>query len=204
MAKSITPRQKRILDYIAQHSQERGYPPTVREIGEAVGLRSSSTVHSHLKSLQRLGFIVRDAALTRAIRVPEANGSTPFRRQIEVPLVGAVAAGLPILASENIEDHYAVPYDWTGGQECFLLRVKGDSMIEDGILDGDLVLIRSQQTADDGDTVVGLIDNEATVKRLYREGNRVRLQPANHTMQPIYAEDVAILGKVVGVMRYVA
>lgn len=204
MAKSLSQRQKRILDYIGRHTQEKGYPPTVREIGEGVGLRSSSTVHSHLKALQNLGYIVRDAALTRAIRLADSLNPIPAMKQDLVPLVGRVAAGQPILADQNIEDHYPVPHEWTAGQQCFLLRVKGDSMIEDGILDGDLVLIRSQQTANDGDTVVGLIENEATVKRLYREGSRVRLQPANSTMQPIYADDVTILGKVVGLLRHVA
>lgn len=204
MARGISPRQKKILDFIRDHTDTKGYPPTVREIGEAVGLRSSSTVHSHLKSLETGGHIRRDPSLTRAIRLADADPAFLATRHTMVPLYGRVAAGDPITATQAPEGHYPVPYEWTGGHDCFLLRVKGDSMIEDGILDRDLVLIRSQQTADDGDTVVAMIDDEATVKRLYREGNRVRLQPANRTMKPIYAENVTILGKVVGLLRYVA
>lgn len=206
MAKSISARQKRILEYIRQHSDEKGYPPTVREIGEAVGLRSSSTVHGHLKSLENQGHILRDAALTRAIRMPEAEPLTQrMRNMITLPLVGRVAAGSPILAEENVEERYTLPVDLvSGGEGCFMLRIKGDSMIEDGILDGDLVIVRPQHTADNGETVVGLIGDEATVKRFYRESGRIRLQPANSSMDPIYADDVAILGRVVGVVRRMA
>lgn len=203
MPRNISARQRRILDYIKQHSDEKGYPPTVREIGEAVGLRSSSTVHGHLKALEAQGHILRDAALTRAIRVPETE---PFpvklRNMITLPLLGRVAAGLPILAEENVEERYTLPTDLVpGGEGCFMLRIKGDSMIEDGILDGDLVIVRPQQSAENGETVVGLLGDEATVKRFYRESGRIRLQPANATMEPIYAEDVSILGRVVGVVR---
>jgi repressor LexA len=206
MAKNISARQKRILEYINQHLEEKGYPPTVREIGEAVGLRSSSTVHGHLKSLEGQGHILRDAALTRAIRMPEAESfTTKLRNMVTLPLVGRVAAGSPILAEENVEERYTLPVDLVpGGEGCFMLRIKGDSMVEDGILDGDLVIVRPQNTAENGETVVGLIGDEATVKRFYRESGRIRLQPANQTMSPIYADDVSILGRVVGVVRRMA
>ena len=202
MARTLSSRQKRILDYISQHIDDKGYPPTVREIGEAVGLRSSSTVHGHLKALEAQGHILRDAALTRAIRVPD-SAAIIMRNQalVTLPLVGRVAAGQPIFAEENVEERYTLPVDLVPGDGCFMLRIKGDSMIEDGILDGDLVIVRPQQTADNGETVVGLIEDEATVKRFYRESGRVRLQPANSTMDPIYADDVTILGRVVGVVR---
>ena len=202
MAKSISPRQRRILEYINHHIDAKGYPPTVREIGEAVGLRSSSTVHGHLKALEAQGHILRDAALTRAIRVPDAEAMVGrLHNLISLPLVGRVAAGQPILADENVEERYTLPRDWVSGDGCFMLRIKGDSMVEDGILDGDLVIVRPQQTANNGETVVGLIGEEATVKRFYREEGRVRLQPANTRMEPIFADDVTILGRVVGVVR---
>jgi repressor LexA len=195
MARPLSSRQERILRFITQHIGEKGYPPTVREIGEAVDLRSSSTVHGHLKALQAAGYIQRESARTRAIRLPDVV------RTVAVPLVGRVAAGQPILADENVEETYRLPVDWVGGSDAFMLRVKGDSMIEDGILDGDIVIVRPQQTASDGDRVVALLEDEATVKRFYREPNRIRLQPANSSMEPIYAEHVMILGKVVGLVR---
>jgi len=184
-----------ILNFIERYTQEKGYPPTVREIGKAVGLKSSSTVHSHLKALEQDGYIFRDSLRTRAIRIPT------FTQTVQVPLVGRVAAGQPIFAEENVEQTYRLPADWTGGQEAFLLRVKGDSMIEDGIMDGDLVIVRPQQTAQNGDCVVAIIDNEATVKRFYREADRIRLQPANRSMEPIYTDNVTILGRVIGLVR---
>jgi repressor LexA len=205
MAKNLSARQRRILEYINRHIEEKGYPPTVREIGEAVGLRSSSTVHGHLKALEAQGHILREAALTRAIRVPESETSlSRLRQMVSLPLVGRVAAGQPILADENVEERYSLPKDWVSGDGCYMLRIKGDSMIEDGILDGDLVIVRPQQTANNGETVVGMIGDEATVKRFYRENNRVRLQPANSSMDPIFADDVTILGRVVGVVRRMA
>jgi repressor LexA len=205
MAKNLTSRQRKILEFINRHIDEKGYPPTVREIGEAVGLRSSSTVHGHLKALEAQGHILRDAALTRAIRVPDAEPLVNrLKNLVTLPVVGRVAAGQPILADENIEERYTLPGEWVSGDGCFMLRIKGDSMIEDGILDGDLVIVRPQPTADDGETVVGLIGDEATVKRFYRETGRVRLQPANSMMDPIYADDVQILGRVVGVVRQMA
>lgn len=195
MRKTLSERRKKILNFIERYTQEKGYPPTVREIGKAVGLQSSSTVHSHLKALERDGYILRDASRTRAIRVPT------FSQTVQVPLVGRVAAGQPIFAEENVEQTYRLPAEWTGGQDAFLLRVKGDSMIEDGIMDGDLVIVRPQQTAQNGDCVVAIIDNEATVKRFYREADRIRLQPANRSMEPIYTDNVTILGRVIGLVR---
>jgi repressor LexA len=205
MAKNLSPRQRRILEYINHHIEEKGYPPTVREIGESVGLRSSSTVHGHLKALEASGHILRDAALTRAIRVPDTEALvTRIRNLVSLPLLGKVAAGQPIFAEENVEDRFTLPSDWVSGDNCFMLRVKGDSMVEDGILDGDLVIVRQQNTADNGETVVGLIGDEATVKRFYRESGHIRLQPANSAMSPIFADDVTILGRVVGVVRRMA
>ncbi len=205
MAKQLSPRQRRIMDCISAFIEEKGYPPTVREIGEAVGLRSSSTVHGHLKALEHSGHILRDAALTRAIRVPDADSVVMrMKNLVTLPLLGRVAAGSPIFAEENVEDRYTLPSDWVSGDNCFMLRIRGDSMMDDGILDGDLVIVRQQPTADNGETVVGLIGDEATVKRFYRESGRVRLQPANASMDPIFVDDVTILGRVVGVVRRMA
>jgi repressor LexA len=195
MSKTLSRRQEDILHFIQRHTEVKGYPPTVREIGEAVNLRSSSTVHGHLKALQSGGHIMREAARTRAIRMPNHSPT------VQVPLIGRVAAGQPILAEENVEDTFRLPVDLAGGEDSFMLRVKGDSMIEDGIIDGDLVIVRPQHTAQDGDRVVALMEDEATVKRFYRENNRVRLQPANSTLEPIYTDDVTILGRVVGLIR---
>ena len=202
MTKQVTSRQRQILQYILQHIELRGYPPTVREIGEAVNLSSSSTVHAHLRSLEDAGLIKRDAVLTRAIKLlPGLEIKPKPQRVINVPVVGRVAAGKPILAAEDIQETYPLPADFLAGSEGFMLEVHGDSMIEDGIHDGDFVIVRRQQVADNGDVIVAMIDNEATVKRFYRENGSVRLQPANSSMEPIYAADVAIVGKVVGLVR---
>ncbi len=202
MTKQLTPRQRQILQYILQHIDMRGYPPTVREIGEAVNLSSSSTVHAHLRSLEEAGLIKRDAVLTRAIKLlPGTDFKAKPRRVINLPIVGRVAAGKPTLATEDIQETYPLPSDFLAGGEGFMLEVHGDSMIEDGIYDGDLVVVRRQPVAENGDCIVAMIDSEATVKRFYRENGHVRLQPANSSMQPIYVEDVAIIGKVVGLVR---
>ncbi len=208
MAKPLTARQNQILYYIRQHMDAHGYPPTVREIGQAVNLSSSSTVHAHLKTLTELGHIQRDAVLTRAIKLtPSADES---RRSLEkpvvhVPILGTVAAGKPRLAVEDVEDVFPLPQDFIAG-DGFMLKVVGDSMIEDGIHEGDYVIVRSQQTADNGETVVAMIEGEATVKRLYKEKSRIRLQPANRRMKPIFPlnNDVEIIGKVVGLVRRLA
>lgn len=202
MRKEMTPRQRQILHFILQHIEARGYPPTVREIGEAVSLSSSSTVHAHLRSLEEAGLIKRDAVLTRAIRLlPGTATASKARRVLAVPIVGSVAAGKPSLAVEDFEETFPLPQDFLGGSEGFMLRVRGDSMIEDGIRDGDLVVVRRQDTAENGDTVVAMMDNEATVKRFHRENGRIRLQPANSSMKPIVVDEAAIVGKVVGLVR---
>jgi repressor LexA len=206
MPKLISIRQKQILHYIQQHMDAHGYPPTVREIGSAVNLSSSSTVHAHLKSLEEQGHIQRDAVLTRAIKLTQSGGDhgRPMSKPvIQMPIIGTVAAGKPRLAVEDVEDVFPLPADFISG-EGFMLRVVGDSMIEDGIHEGDLVVVRRQQTADNGETVVAMIDNEATVKRFYKEKQRIRLQPANKRMKPMYHENVEIVGKVVGLVRQLA
>ena len=207
MPKPISSRQQQILRYIQQHMDVHGYPPTVREIGSAVSLSSSSTVHAHLKSLQEQGHIERDAVLTRAIKLTGLGGGgegRPLAKSfIQMPIIGTVAAGKPRLAVEDIEDVFPLPSDFISG-EGFMLRVIGDSMIEDGIHEGDLVVVRRQQTADNGETVVAMIDNEATVKRFYKEKSRIRLQPANKRMKPMYFDNVDIAGKVVGLVRHLA
>jgi len=206
MPKPISSRQQQILRYIQQHMDAHGYPPTVREIGGAVSLSSSSTVHAHLKTLQEQGHIERDAVLTRAIKLTGSGGSEgrPLSKPVvQMPIIGTVAAGKPRLAVEDVEDVFPLPSDFISG-DGFMLRVIGDSMIEDGIHEGDLVVVRRQQTADNGETVVAMIDNEATVKRFYKEKSRIRLQPANKRMKPMYFDTVDIAGKVVGLVRHLA
>lgn len=202
MLVELSHRQRQILQYIIQHSEAHGYPPTVREIGQAVGLSSSSTVHAHLRTLEQAGLIRRDAVLTRAIRVVAGNiEQLKLKQVINLPVLGRVAAGSPMLASQDIEDSFPVPKEFLEGGDGFILRVKGDSMVEDGIMNGDYVIVRRQDTAEDGDTIVALVDDEATVKRFYRENGRVRLQPANSSMKPLWFDNVRIVGKVVGVLR---
>ena len=206
MAKPLSKRQEQILSCIQEHVQAHGYPPTVREIGQAVNLSSSSTVHAHLKTLEEQGHIQRDAVLTRAIKVmPGARkpGGREERAVVHVPVVGTVAAGQPRLAVEDVEDMFPLPYDFISG-DGFMLRVKGDSMIEDGIHEDDFVVVRSQKTAENGETVVAMIDSEATVKRFFKEKKQVRLQPANKRMKPMYFDSVEIVGKVVGLVRRMA
>lgn len=198
----LSTRQKQILAYIKETLRIKGYPPSVREIGEAVGLSSSSTVHSHLSKLEELGFIRRDPTKPRAIEVLD---EAPWRQKAltPVPMVGRVTAGQPILAVENIEEVYPLPTEFVGNDDnVFMLAVRGDSMINAGILDGDLVIVREQNTARNGDIVVALLDGEeATVKRFYKERDYIRLQPENNYMEPIYSQNVTILGKVVGLYR---
>lgn len=197
----ISDRQRRILAFIRQEVADRGYPPSVREIGAAVGLQSSSTVHGHLRRLEELGYIRRDPSKPRAIEILD-DDNTPRVRSIEVPVLGRVTAGAPILAVENIEEYYPVPHDFVDHEDVFILRIKGESMIEAGILDGDYALVERQETAEDGDIVVALLDgDEATVKRFYHEGTHIRLQPENQFMEPIITNDVLILGKVIGLLR---
>jgi repressor LexA len=204
---TITDRQRQILEHIDSTIRERGYPPSVREIGKAVGLTSPSTVHSHLNSLQKLGYLRRDPTKPRAIEVrwEAGSGAIVDRRPVcHVPLVGDVAAGTGVLARENVEEVMPLPSDLTGEGELFMLRVRGDSMIEAGILDGDLVVARVQATADNGDVVVaGIGGDEATVKRFTSAGTHVVLEPANASMEPMRlpADEVVVFGKVVTVLR---
>jgi repressor LexA len=203
----LTARQREILDVIERHQRERGFPPSVREIGEAVGLTSPSTVHNHLTALERMGFLRRDPTKPRAIEVrydPNSGAAIERRPVRHVPLVGDVAAGADVLAQENVEEVLPVPADLTGEGELFMLRVRGDSMIEAGILDGDLVIVRQQDHAINGEVVVaGIPGEEATVKTYQRKGNKVTLVPANSRLQPMVfdASDVRLYGRVVTVMR---
>jgi repressor LexA len=202
--KKVTARRKSILDFIVSTTKQRGYPPTVREIGDAVGLRSSSTVHFHLNVLQMLGLIERDGSLTRAIRARDLGSERPAPPTGGVryaPLVGRVAAGEPIFAAENIEETLTLPAELFPEGDLFMLEVKGTSMIEDGILNGDLVVVQRQETAQNGDIVVALLEDEATVKRFYRHNGDIELRPANAAMQPIITRDATILGRVRGVIR---
>ncbi|HMM21675.1 MAG TPA: transcriptional repressor LexA [Selenomonadales bacterium] len=200
----LSSRQKQIFAYIKDTLRAKGYPPSVREIGEAVGLSSSSTVHSHLEKLEEMGLIRRDPTKPRAIDILE---EAPWRQKAvtPVPLVGRVTAGQPILAVENIEETYPLPTELVGDESVFMLTVQGESMINAGILDGDYVLVRDQDTARNGEIVVALIDDEeATVKRFFREKDCIRLQPENNYMDPIYSRNVTILGKVIGVFRRIS
>jgi repressor LexA len=198
----LTKRQQEIFDFIKRYSAKYGYPPTVRDIGKAVGLASSSTVHAHLANLERIGLLRRDPTKPRAIEMLDraAAGVRGFVRP-GLPLVGHVAAGQPILAEENIEDFIQTPTFAGGDDGEYLLRVRGESMKDVGIMDGDLVVVRPQETAQDSEIVVALVGEEATVKRFFQEADHVRLQPENETMEPIRSTDVRVLGKVVGLMR---
>ena len=197
-----TDRQRRILEVIHEFTAEHGYPPSVREIGERVGLSSSSTIHSHLKSLERQGLISRDPTKPRALRSEVAGDHRSGGPEtVTMPIIGKVAAGVPITAQENIEGEFVLPSSFTRASDGFLLRVQGDSMVEAAILDGDLIVVRPQKVANNGEIVVAMLDGEATVKRFYKEAGRVRLQPENQTMEPIYATDVQIVGRVEAVVR---
>jgi repressor LexA len=206
----LTGRQREIYDYLSEYVHERGYPPTVREIGEAVGLASPSTVHAHLANLERAGLLKRDPTKPRALElIGRDRGGREDAKVVSLPLVGEIAAGGPLLAEQNVEDYLEVPELLAAGGADFLLRAKGESMIQAGILDGDYVVVRKQQDARNGDIVVALAGedesaDEATVKRFFREDGRVRLQPENDALEPIYAHHVQILGKVIGVFRQVS
>jgi repressor LexA len=206
----LTGRQREIIDYLSEYVHERGYPPTVREIGEAVGLASPSTVHAHLANLERAGLLKRDPTKPRALElIGRDRGGREDAKVLSLPLVGEIAAGGPLLAEQNVEDYLEVPELLAAGGADFLLRAKGESMIQAGILDGDYVVVRKQQDARNGDIVVALAGedesaDEATVKRFFREDGRVRLQPENDALEPIYAHHVQILGKVIGVFRQVS
>jgi repressor LexA len=203
----LTKRQQEIFDFIRKYSAKYGYPPTVRDIGKAVGLASSSTVHAHLSNLEKVGMLRRDPSKPRAIELLDraVGSAVESVRGIVgsngLPVLGSVAAGAPILAEENIEDYVSVP-DAAGGDEGeYVLRVRGDSMKEAGILEGDMVVVHPQDTARDGDVVVALLGEEATVKRFFREKDHIRLQPENASMEPIRTKEVRVLGRVVGLLR---
>lgn len=197
----ITVKQQEILEYIKETVLKKGYPPAVREICEAVHLKSTSSVHSHLETLEKNGYIRRDPTKPRTIEIIDDTFNLSRREMVNVPLVGTVAAGLPILAQENIETYFPFPVEMLPNKEVFMLRVKGDSMINAGIFEGDQVLVEQQQTADNGDIVVALVDDSATVKRFYKEEGHYRLQPENDTMAPIIVNNVEVLGKVIGLLR---
>lgn len=199
----LTERQNAILKIIIEETSAKGYPPTVREIGEAVGLSSSATVHNHLNKLEKKGYIKRDPTKPRALEVAKKI-SKINKNLVNVPIVGRVTAGAPILAVENIEDTFPLPLDFTNSEDVFMLNIVGDSMIKVGILDGDMVIVRKQDIAGDGDIIVALIDDEATVKRFFKGHDYIRLQPENDYYSPIIIrahQDFRILGKVIGLVR---
>lgn len=198
----ISKKQQEILEYIKNQILQRGFPPAVREICEAVNLKSTSSVHSHLETLEKNGYIRRDPTKPRAIEILDDTFNLTRREMVNVPIIGQVAAGQPILAEENIEDYFPFPAERMPNKQTFLLKVKGESMINAGILDGDYVLVEQDATASNGDMVVSLVEDSATVKTFYKEEGVFRLQPENDFMDPIIVKEVSILGKVIGVMRF--
>jgi repressor LexA len=201
MSETLSEKQKKILDYLKREIRAKGYPPSVREIGEAVGLKSTSTVHGYLARLEKKGLIRRDPSKPRAIEILDDSTYLSKKEVVNVPIVGRVTAGQPILAVENIEDTFPIPTEYLHNSDVFMLSVRGESMIEAGILDRDYVIVQKQSTAENGDIVVALIEDEATVKTFYKEQDHIRLQPENPQMDPIIVHDVMILGKVIGVIR---
>ncbi|GCA65615.1 LexA repressor [Mediterraneibacter butyricigenes] len=198
----ITPKQQEILEYIKSQILTRGFPPAVREICDAVHLKSTSSVHSHLETLEKNGYIHRDPTKPRAIEILDDTFNLTRREMVNVPVIGRVAAGEPILAQQNIEEYFPLPASMLPNKQTYILEVKGESMINAGILSGDYVLVQEERTASNGDMVVALIEDGATVKTFYREEGVIRLQPENDFMDPIILKDVTILGKVIGVMRF--
>ena len=198
----ISSKQQEILEYIKQEILNKGYPPAVREICEAVHLKSTSSVHSHLETLEKNGYIRRDPTKPRAIEIIDDNFNLTRREVVNVPILGQVAAGQPLLAVENIENYFPIPTEFMPNAETFMLKVKGDSMINAGIFNGDKILVQKQSDAQNGDIVVALVDDSATVKTFYKENGHYRLQPENDTMDPIIVNECSILGKVFGIMRY--
>lgn len=198
----ISSKQQEILDYIKSQILERGFPPAVRDICEAVHLKSTSSVHSHLETLEKNGYIRRDPTKPRAIEILDDSFAMMRREMTSVPIIGHVAAGEPLLAEQNIEDYFPIPVEMLPNANTFLLRVQGESMVNAGILNGDLVLVKEQHNAFNGEMVVALIEDGATVKTFYKENGYIRLQPENDYMEPIIVPDVTILGKVIGVFRF--
>ena len=198
----ITEKQSQILEYIKSEILNKGYPPSVRDICQAVNLKSTSSVHSHLETLEKNGYIRRDPTKPRTIEIIDDNFNLVRREVVNVPMVGTVAAGQPILAIENIDNYFPIPSEYMPNEETFMLKVKGESMINAGILDGDNILVKRQNTAKNGDMVVALVEDSATVKTFYKENGHIRLQPENDYMEPIILPDVEIIGKVFGVFRF--
>ena len=198
----ITEKQSQILEYIKSEILNKGYPPSVRDICQAVNLKSTSSVHSHLETLEKNGYIRRDTTKPRTIEIIDDNFNLVRREVVNVPMVGTVAAGQPILAIENIDNYFPIPSEYMPNEETFMLKVKGESMINAGILDGDNILVKRQNTAKNGDMVVALVEDSATVKTFYKENGHIRLQPENDYMDPIILPDVEIIGKVFGVFRF--
>ncbi len=197
----ITKKQTEILDYIKSHILNKGYPPSVRDIGLAVNLKSTSSVHSHLETLEKNGYIRRDPTKPRTIEIIDDNFNLTRREMVNVPVVGQVAAGQPLLAVENITGYFPIPAEYLPNEETFMLNVKGNSMINAGINDGDQIIVAKRPVANNGDIVVALVNDSATVKRFYKEDDCIRLQPENDTMEPIIVDDCDILGKVIGLLR---
>ncbi|MDR2904048.1 MAG: transcriptional repressor LexA [Clostridiales bacterium] len=201
MNDNLTKRQKSVYDYLKKEIREKGYPPSVREICQAVGLSSTSSVHAHLETLEGKGYIKRSPLKNRSIEILEEDFYQSSREMVNIPIVGKVTAGEPILAVENIDDYFPIPIEYVSSANSFMLRVKGDSMINKGILDGDLVIIKKQPSANNGDIVVALIDDSATIKTFYREKNHIRLQPENPAYEPIIVKNISILGVLIGLFR---
>ena len=201
MTGKLTAKQQSVLDFLKSEIKRKGYPPTVREICDAVGLSSTSTVHSHLETLEKKGYIRRSPSKNRSTEILEEDFYTGGRELVNVPIVGRVAAGVPILAEENIEDTFPIPIDYVKNDVCFMLHVKGESMIDEGIFDGDLVLVRQQPDANDGDIVIALLDDSATVKKFRRDGELICLEPANPAYETIRTHECDVLGKVIGLYR---
>jgi len=201
VGKGLTRRQQEILTFVRRYTDAHGYPPSVREIGQALGLTSSSTVHSHLSALEKKGYLRRDPSKPRALEILKDEREVTVKKVVPLPVVGQVTAGLPILAQQNIEDYFPLPQEFVRSEECFILKVRGDSMVDAGIFDGDMLVVRKQQTAKDRDIVVARMEDEATVKRFFREDGRIRLQPENPRMAPIITRDVAIEGVALAVIH---
>ena len=197
----ITQKQSEILEYIKSQILNKGYPPSVRDICQAVNLKSTSSVHAHLESLEKNGYIRRDPTKSRTIEIIDDNFNLSRREVVNIPLLGQVAAGQPLLAVENITEDFPIPSEYMPGGEVFMLKVKGDSMINMGIYEGDQIIVRKQNTASNGEVIVALVDDSATVKRFYKENGHIRLQPENDFMDPIIVDDCEILGKVIGLIR---
>lgn len=203
MSHDLGEKQQKILDYLKEEIMAKGYPPSVREIGEAVGLKSTSTVHGHLERLEKKGIIRRDPTKPRAIEILEDDFNVQRREMISIPIVGRVAAGEPLLAVENIEEYFPLPVEYAPNETLFMLRVKGDSMINVGIYEDDLIIVQKQQTATNGDIIVALLDDSVTVKTFYKESDHIRLQPENDLLEPIrvYDNNIQVVGKVISLFR---